>query len=205
MKKNNAVIALLLVAVTLLSLVACGKKKDDGSAMDNTTAAPMVLPESALALLETVWASYGEGDKFYAMGGNYSEDETKNNNVENAPGKQALEDDGLTTKLMVPADKVADIAEAASLMHGMMANNFTCGAYKMKEGADAKAFGKALYTSITENHFLCGAPEAVLVVKLDNEYVVAVYGLQELLKTFEQKLKAAYPGAEVLHNEMITG
>ena len=198
-------IALLLVLVTLLTLTACGKKDKDGAMGNTTTAAPMVMPESALELLQTVWASYGEGDKFYAMGGNYNEDEALNNNVENAPGKQALDDDGLTTKLMVPADQVANIAEAASLMHGMMANNVTCGAYKMNPNADAKAFGDAVYTSITENHFLCGAPEAVFIAKLDNEYVVAVYGMQELLNTFEQKLKAAYPGAEVLHSKLIVG
>ena len=156
-------IALLLALVTLLTLTACGKK-DNSGAMDNTTAAPMVMPESALELLQTVWNSYGEGDKFYAMGGNYNEDEALNNNVENAPGKQALDDDGLTTKLMVPSAQVANIAEAASLMHGMMANNFTCGAYHVADAANVETVVNGIKEATLNNQWMCGFPEKLIVV-----------------------------------------
>ena len=137
------------------------------------------------------------------MGGNYDEDETKNNIVDGAPGKYDLANDGVTATLMVPADKVADIADAASLMHGMMANNFTCGAYKLKSGVDAKAFGKAMHDSIVSQRFLCGAPEAILVVAIE-DYVIATYGLKELLDVQSAKITALYPNAQVLYNELIT-
>lgn len=208
-------LALLLAVVTVFTLAACGSKKENSvnrdpqkdtapSTQNNQNAAPMELPDEPQALLQTVWDSYAESDKFYAMGGNYDEDESKNNNVENGPGKYALDNDGMTTVLMVPADKVADIEAAASLMHGMMSNNFTCGAYKLKEGVDAQAFGQAMYTSITSQRFLCGAPEAIFVAVLDGKYVVATYGSKQLLDVFHAKLTAAYPGTQVLYNQLIT-
>ena len=192
-------ITLILVLATLLTLAACGKNKGG----EATTAPKMELPDSALTLLNTVWASYADADKFPAMGGNYNEDESKNNNVDNAPGKFDIQDEGMTATLMVPADKLSQITDAASLMHGMMANNFTCGAYKLAEGSDAKAFGEAMHKSITEQRFLCGAPEAIFVAILDNEYVVAAYGMKDLLDNLQAKLSAAYPGTQVLYSKVI--
>lgn len=200
-------IAILLVFTTLVSLCGCGKKKDSESNNTNNSQpsnAAMELPNDALTLLNTIWNSYGENDKFASMGGSYDEDEAKNNVVENAPGKYDVNNEGITTSLMVPADKVASIADAASLMHGMLVNNFTCGAYHLKEGTDAKAFGEAMYKSITEQRFLCGAPEAVLIAVLDNEYVVAAFGMKDLLDVLQAKLTAAYPGTNILHSKLIT-
>lgn len=204
-------LALLLALATVFALVACGKMKTpatepaatEPSATDPATGKPVELPATALALLESVWNAYGEDQKFLSMGGNYDEDETKNNNVDNAPGKYALDNDGMTTVLMVPSEKLGDIAEAASLMHGMMANNFTSGAYKLKSGVDAKAFGEAMHSSIVSQRFLCGAPEAVLVVVIE-DYVIATYGLKELLDVQSAKITSLYPNAQVLHNELIT-
>lgn len=195
-------IALLLVLVTVFAMTACGKK-EPATEPTGTTGKPVPVPDTALKLLESVWNSYGEDQKFLSMGGNYDEDESKNNNVDNAPGKYALDNEGMTTVLMVPADQLANITDAASLMHGMMANNFTCGAYKLKSGTDTKAFGEAMFKSITEQRFLCGAPEAILIVTLE-DYVIATYGLKELLDVQQAKITALYPNATVLHNELIT-
>ena len=192
-------IALFLTFATLFALAACGKASDTGS----TTAPKMELPATALEVLNTVWATYGENEKFPAMGGNYSEDETKNNTVENGPGKYDLQDEGMTATLMVPADKLSQITDAASLMHLMLANNFTCGAFKLAEGTDAKSFGEAMHKSIIEQQFLCGAPEAVFVALLDNEYVISAFGAKDLLDTLQSKVSAAYPGTQVLYSKVI--
>lgn len=196
------IIAIALALTTLFAFAACGKKADGGETTA-TAEAKIDLPESALVLLTTVWEGFGEEEQFPAMGGNYDEDETKNNVVDNAPGKYDLANEGMTTVLMVPADKLPQITEAASLMHGMMANNYTCGAYKLAEGTDAKAFGEAMYKSISEAQFLCGAPEAVFVATLGDGYVVAAFGLTGLMNAMESKLTAAYPGAQILYNKAI--
>lgn len=194
-------IALLLALTTLLSLAACGKNKGD----TNTTGTQMEVPESALVILETVWNSYGENDKFFAVGGSYDEDESKNNTVDNAPGKYDLQNEGMTTSLMVPADQVQNLSEAASLMNGMMANHFTCGVFRMAEGADVTAFVQAMQSSIHSAQWLCGQPEKMLIAVIADEYVLAAYGLADNLNTFAGKLSAAYPGTDVRVNEAING
>ena len=195
-------IAVFLLAATLFSLTACRSRTKDQDKDSTKPSVQRVLPNSALSLLETVWTSYGENYKFPAMGGSYDEDESKSNHVDGAPGKFDLENEGLTGKLMVPEAEKSKIAEAASLVHGMMLNNFTCGAYKMANGG-AKAFGEAMYKSIIEQRFLCGSPEAVLVATMGDEYVVAAFGAKELMDTLQSKLTAAYPGTQVLYSKLI--
>ena len=70
------IISLVLAAVLALSLAACGNKNNGGSG-DQPYA-----PTSALDLLEKVWNSYTDEDKFPTSGGDYSEANSK----EDAPG-----------------------------------------------------------------------------------------------------------------------
>ena len=59
------IVSILLCAVLLLSLAACGASAP-ADADDNA-------PASALELLETVWNSYSDDEKFPAAGGDYSD------------------------------------------------------------------------------------------------------------------------------------
>ena len=58
-------IAMFLAALTALSLTACAAKS--GAQPDASE-----IPD-ALTILNTVWASYSEDEKFPAAGGDYSE------------------------------------------------------------------------------------------------------------------------------------
>ncbi|MBO5869025.1 MAG: hypothetical protein J6Q54_08960 [Oscillospiraceae bacterium] len=193
------IIALLLALATVFAFAACG---NNASTTPTTTEAKVEVPESALVILETVWNSYAEEEKFFAMGGSYDEDETKNNMVDGAPGKYDLANEGMTTSLMAPADQLANITDAASLMNGMMANHFTGAAFRV---TDAAAFAEAMHTSIASAQWICGQPEKLLVVIVGGEYVVAAFGLADQLDNFASKLSAAYPDAEVKYNEAIAG
>ena len=62
-------IALFLCVILLISLCACGK-----------TASKLEGVEAPVDILSTVWSSYAEEEKFFAMGGDM------NNIVDNAPG-----------------------------------------------------------------------------------------------------------------------
>lgn len=64
------IISLVLAAVLTLSLAACGTKND--SKGDQSAA-----PASALDLLEKVWSTYTDDEKFPAAGGDYSEANSK--------------------------------------------------------------------------------------------------------------------------------
>ena len=153
------VIAMLLVLTMAMGLVACGANKG----ADSTTTAPqMEMPKSALEILEKTWAAYS-GEKFFAMGGDMDQ------LVDNAPGKFNIADEGITATLLVPEDQVKNIDEAASMVHGMMLNNFTCGAFHVT--GDANAFAKVMRDAIAANPWICGTPEK-LVVAVIGEYVV---------------------------------
>ena len=67
--------SLLLAAAMILSLAACGSKNDDGAASGDQ-------PATALEVLDAVWSSYAEDDKFAVSGGDYDEA----NMTEDAPG-----------------------------------------------------------------------------------------------------------------------
>ena len=62
-------ISLILAAVMVMSLAACGSKTDNGGSGDQA-----YTPASALDLLEKVWAAFPEDNKFPAGGGDYSEE-----------------------------------------------------------------------------------------------------------------------------------
>ena len=185
------IIALLLVLATVFVLAACGKK--DSGKQDPT-------PASALEVLEKVWVTYAENEKFYAMGGDFNEP------LENAPGKFSLEDsEAVTASLAVPADQQKNIDQAASLTHGMMVNNFTCGVFHMAQGADAKAFADAMHAAIGSNQWICGAPEQMLIAIIGGEYVLSAFGSSELIKTFQNRLAGVYPNADIRYQDAITG
>lgn len=192
-------IALLLALVTVFTFAACG---NNANTAETTTEPKVEVPESALVVLETIWGKYADENKFFAAGGSYDEDETKNYMVDGAPGKYDLANEGMTTSLMVPADQVANVTDAASLMNGMMANYFTGGAFRV---ADAAAFADAMHTSIGAAQWICGQPEQMLIAVVGGEYVVAAYGLADNISVFSAALSAAYPDSEVKYNEAITG
>lgn len=187
------IISLLLVVAMALSLAACG-----GNGNNETTEAPQVeLPASALEILEKIWADFGEDEKFFVMGGDY------NNPVDNAPGAVDISvTDYLTFSLLVPEAEVASVTEAASLMHAMMANNFTCGAFRV---SDAAAFAEVMHTAIANNPWICGMPEQMIIATIGNEYVIAVFGINDAVNPFNTHLAAVYPEAKIVYSEAIAG
>ena len=186
-------IAILLALATVFAFAACGKSGNESKGD---------APESALVLMETIWNSYAEEEKFFGVGGSYDEDESKNNMVDGAPGKYDLANEGMTTMLMAPADQLSNITDAASLVNGMMANHFTGAAFRV---SNAAAFADAMKTSIANAQWICGQPEKMYIAIVGGEYVVAAFGLEANIDTFASKLTAAFPGAEVKYNETIAG
>ena len=197
-------IALLLALVMVMGLVACGNNNETPDTPNNNetpettdgTEAPVVTgPASALELLQTVWALYGDADKFPTFGGDGA------NMVDGAPGAYT-DMEALQSQLLVAPEQQANITEIASLFHGMMLNNFTCGAFKLAEGVDAAAFADTMHTAVTGNQWMCGFPEKVMIATL-GDCVVMVFGLGDVVNTFEAKLGEAYPDAVVKYSEAL--
>ena len=186
MKKT---ISLALALVLALSLAACGKNGNTDSSAD--------VPADANTLLTTVWDSYTDDEKFPASGGDYTTP------VEDAPGAVDISDaDNLNYMLTLPVEDASKIDGAAALGHMMNANTFTCGALRVKNGDDAAKLAEDLRDAIQNKQWMCGFPDKLVIATLGN-YVVSVYGDEELVNTFRDKLQAAYSDAAIAYDEMI--
>ena len=180
-------IALFLMLSLLFT--GCGGKK-------NQQEEP--VPESAQDVLQTVWNAFSDEEKFPVYGGDSA------NMVDGAPGSFDIADtEGLRYNLLVPETHLPSIAQAASLTHGMMANNFTCGVFRLTDGTSANAFADAMAQSYKNNQWLCGTPERMLIATIGERYVFASFGLADVLTVFEGKLTASYPNTQLLHTENI--
>ena len=180
------IVSLALAMLLVLSLAACGgKSSGTGDVSD------------ALTLLNTVWATYSEEEKFPVTGGDYDHP------VDDAPGAFDISNaDNMDYMLGFPGPSVANLVDAASLMHMMNANTFTCGAYHVKNAADAKTLAQSLRDSIQSRQWMCGFPDKVVVLTV-NEVVVAMYGDEELINSFRDTLTASYPAAVIDFDEAI--
>ena len=156
-------------------------------------------PKSALNLLNTIWDSYKEEEKFPAAGGDFSEANAK----DDAPGKFSISDkDALESTLAVPDDAAGKLSSAASLTHMMNLNTFTAASFKIKDKSDVKDFAKAMKNSIETRRWLCGLPDKFVIITVDR-YVVSVFGAADLVDTFKSKTLKAYSGAKVYCEENV--
>lgn len=173
-----------LVGLLSLSLTACG-----GS---DKPAGPSDI-KSAEEILTTVWDSYEEDDKFFAMGGSYNEP------TENAPGSiEASDVESLSALLSVPEQDAALLDDAASLVHSMNANTFTAGAYHVANADDTNTFTKDMEDALKNKQWMCGMPEVIKIYKITDSYVVSLLGVEDIVDDFEDKLEEKYPSAEAV-------
>ena len=190
-------ISLLLVFAMMAAMaVGCAAKPAE-------TTAPVpevIVPASALEILENIWALYGDDEKFFAMGGDF------NNPVDNAPGNYSLEDvEMFSYQLYVPAEQVANVDQAASLIHAMNTNTFTSGVFHMVDGADVNAFATAVRENVQSAQWMCGFPEKLIIAVIGGEYVLMAFGINDAMNPFGEKLTAAYPDAVIAYSEAIAG
>ena len=126
------IISILLAAAMVLAFAACGNNSGNNGGNDAAVTDP-------LEVLSKTWSSLPEEDKFPAAGGD------NGSPVDDKPGKFDISDtDNLDYMLSFPAGSVDLIDSAASLTHMMNMNTFTCGAYHVKNAADAKTLAQAL-------------------------------------------------------------
>lgn len=181
------ILTLAIAAVLVFSLVSCAKK-DKEDVTTGTSAADVQKngPKSALEILETVWKKYSADDKFAAMGG------SEKNMKEDAPGKFDLGDaEVLDFELGFPKAEVGKLDDAASLLHMLNQNTFTCGVYHVKNSADIEALAVKIKDNILARNWMCGFPEKLVIMTV-GDYIVSVFGAAELISTFTAKLTDSY-------------
>lgn len=211
-------LALILAGAMLLTFAACGGNEtpenettteavaegtteavaENGTTLEETQADATQAPEAqtgaadAAALLNQVWAKFGDDEKPFVMGG-YGD-----TMVDGAPGKfdiSLVED--MDAMLGIPAANVADIDDAASVIHAMNANTFTGAAYHLKEGKDASALASAIEAHLAGRQWMCGIPETLLIVSVDG-FVVTAFGANDIVSNFKTKLTGEFASAQIL-------
>ncbi len=241
------ILSLLLAAVLLFSLAACGGKNDpaetekpeqtetpaptdtpkptekpEETAEPDETEPPEETPEptptpvqptpaptpapteapsssgSALDILNAAWSGMSDDDKFPAVGGDFSEE----NMVSDAPGKYALTDSAEADRTLgLPTDWFDKVDDAASLIHMMNTNTFTCGAFHAASADDAASLAAALKTNILARRWMCGFPDKVVILTAD-EYVISIFGYTDLVDSFAAQL-VANAGASIVSDDPI--
>ena len=144
----------------------------------------------ALSILTAVWNTYNDDEKFPVS--------------EDAPISMDISSiDTISYLLTFPAEDAALIDGAASLTHMMNLNTFTCGAFHAVSTQDAEKLADDLHTAIADKHWMCGFPDKMVIVTLD-QTVISLYGHEDLVNTFRDKLQAAYPSAAIAYEEAIS-
>ena len=185
------ILAFILAAVMVLSLAACADKGSEGGAT-SPSGAQTDQPKSALEILEKVWSKYSTDEKFPATGG--SEKHMK----EDKPGKFDVSDaEALDFELGFPKANASEIDDAASLMHMLNQNNFSCGVYHVKDSGNVETLAGKIKENILARQWLCGFPEKLVILTV-GDYIVSVFGAGELTDTFVAKLSAEYSSAKQL-------
>ena len=196
MRTMKKILAALLAVLFAFAFAACGGDGNPGSGSEGEGENAI---GSALGLLTTVWDSYGEEERFAAAGGDMSEE----NMTMDGPGKFSVSDAAaLDTTLGFPEAAVDKIDDAASLMHMMNANTFTCGVYHVKDAGDLPEVSAALKDNILQRQWMCGFPDRLVIMQTGG-YVAAFFGEQGITGAFQEKLTAAYPAAETLCDEPV--
>ena len=158
---------------------------------------PAAAVDDALTILNAIWNTYSDEEKFPAAGGD------SEHAVDGAPGSfDASNADSLSYLLTFPADDASLIDSAASLVHMMNMNTFTCGAFHVADANNVARLADDLRTTIQAKRWMCGFPDKLVIVTV-GQSVLSVYGNEELVNTFRDKLLTSYSAATAIYDETI--
>lgn len=193
-------LALILALVMMLTFVACGSKeevKDDttndvtgdtedtGKTEDPAPAGLKDVADAPIDILNNIWNKVPEDNRFFVGGGDAE------NSVMGGAGL-VKDPAAFQFPYLIPESEVSKIDNAASIMHGMIVNNFAAIALHYTNKADVEASAKAIEESYTTARWDCGFPERLYIVQIGNETIVAMRGLNDALNVFIPAISEAY-------------
>ena len=181
--------ALIFIAVLALALIGCGAGQQDSKEIEEEVSEYA----QALDVLNAVVDTYAEEDLFSMYGGD------SEHAVMDAPGTFDIEKkEELTATFGFPESEYDKIDGAASMVHMMNANTFTGVVYHLKDSTDMDAFADALKENVLSKQWVCGQPDTLVLMRVGNAYVIAVYGEAGLVETFQTNVLSAVDGVQVI-------
>lgn len=186
MKKLSAI---LLVAVMVLACVACGNSKNSG-----------VEVKDATEILTKTWEEYNksvsEELKFSVGGGNIENFELI---VMDNAGKCDISLEGakesLSTAFCISTDAIDMTDDVANMMNMMMANNFSAAAYHIADKANTDKVVNDIKDKTMNNPWMCGFPEKLIIVTVNDDYVVSAFGNGQVIEAFKTAITTVYGAA----------
>ena len=93
-------------------------------------------------------------------------------------------------------------AKPHTWFHMMNGNTFTCGVLHLKDAGQLDAAAGEVKTYVMNTQWMCGFPDKLVVASLDG-YLISVFGAEDLVDTFRDKLQTAYPGTQIVSDDPI--
>jgi hypothetical protein len=174
---------------------------NNGSNGGNNTQTPPTY-QNAHELLAAIWSNYEQNEQFPIMGGDYD------NVVENAPGAFDLTHTdaaaNIDSLLSFPSEEIGKIDSAASIIHGMNTNMFTCGAFHVTDAGEVQSVADRIKNHILTKQFLCGSPEHLTILRVPGNYLIVLYGIKDNVGAFAQKTSALIPNTTTLTEQSLS-
>ena len=202
----NTISLILCLIFTALALAGCMGTTNSTTGTTPTPELPTVdttIPGTSgtdsAAILEKIWGLFPEEERFAVYGGAMS------HAVSDGPGDLDLKNtEELTGKYLLPEAQIANVKDAASLMHMMNGNIFTAAVVTLDDGADGEALVKAWRETIHQNRWICGQPDEMLMYRM-GDHILMAFGSNDAMTVFEAKTAEAFPDGTMLYSEPIVG
>ena len=183
----------VLLALSVTSLVGCGQK--DAGNNSNVAEEQVVDLGAPQDVLNKIWETYAEENKFAAMGGDF---ENPADGMAGAYNLTKTED--MEAFLGLPQDQVGNVTEAASLVHAMNANTFTGACYRLAEGVDIQAFSTAIKENLLAKQWMCGIPDKLVIYQIGDSYLITAFGNGEAVDYFKTQTTETLEGVKTNAN-----
>ncbi len=182
------IIAALLALPLALGLFGCSGGSENNADAD-------VAYEDSLSILTATWDALDEAARFAAFGGDAE------NAVSDAPGVHSLAAVDSLNMFGIPADLVGSIDDAATIMHAMNSNTLSAIAIHLADGADVDAAVSAIQAELKSKQWICGSPDKFVIAKVPGNYLVVVFGVNDVAGPFVNTMSAHVMGCEIVVDE----
>jgi hypothetical protein len=116
----------------------------------------------------------------------------------------ALNPANIDSLLSFPSEEIGKIDSAASIIHGMNTNMFTCGAFHVTDAGEVQSVADRIKNHILTKQFLCGSPEHLTILRVPGNYLIVLYGIKDNVGAFAQKTSALIPDTTTLTEQSLS-
>lgn len=189
---------LMIIGILVWGLAACGNNSvgktntesvlgsEGSSEVETETEVKIEIIDAEDILLET-WDLYETEERFKIMGGHFT------SAVIGLPAKYDLAQSvDLVQMYCVPEHQLSVVDDAATMVDLYNTARFTAGVYHVTDAESVQRMANDIKKQVMENEWHGEKPEKLYIVKIDEQYVVTVYGREALVNEFKQKIESVY-------------